>query len=118
MHRQHRKTEDIDNFIAKVGAAYKEKIGYAADFYVVDIGDGAGVLKIRNKKSWIGSREEATVINESIAKTGKIWEKMPVLFSGLDKNLCDKPDSGSHADFRLRRAGEIPETPDLEETLK
>ena len=39
------KTEDIDNFIAKVGAAYKEKIGYAADFYVVDIGDGAGVLK-------------------------------------------------------------------------
>ena len=45
------KTEDIDNFIAKVGAAYKEKIGYAADFYVVDIGDGAGVLKIRNKKA-------------------------------------------------------------------
>ena len=39
------KTEDIDNFIAKVGTAYKEKIGYAADFYVVDIGDGAGVLK-------------------------------------------------------------------------
>ena len=39
------KTEDIENFIAKVGAAYKEKIGYAADFYVVDIGDGAGVLK-------------------------------------------------------------------------
>ena len=24
---------------------YKEEIGYAADFYVVDIGDGAGVLK-------------------------------------------------------------------------
>ena len=38
------KTEDIDNFIAKVGAAYKEKIGYAADFYVVEIGDGPSVL--------------------------------------------------------------------------
>mgnify|MGYP002802057954 CR=1 FL=1 len=35
----------IDNFIEKVGAAYKEKIGYAADFYVVDIGQGAGVLE-------------------------------------------------------------------------
>lgn len=45
------KTEDIDNFIAKVGAAYKEKIGYAADFYVVDIGDGARRIKIRNKKA-------------------------------------------------------------------
>jgi len=38
------KTDAIDNFIESVGAAYKEKIGYAADFYVVDIGDGAGVL--------------------------------------------------------------------------
>ena len=38
------KTEAIDAFIEKVGAAYKEKIGYAADFYVVDIGEGAGVL--------------------------------------------------------------------------
>lgn len=35
----------VDSFIEKVGAAYKEKIGYAADFYVVDIGDGAGVLE-------------------------------------------------------------------------
>lgn len=34
----------IDGFIEKVGTAYKEKIGYAADFYVVDIGPGAGVL--------------------------------------------------------------------------
>ena len=34
------KDEAIDNFIEKVGAAYKEKIGYAADFYVVEIGDG------------------------------------------------------------------------------
>lgn len=34
------KDEAIDTFIDKVGAAYKEKIGYAADFYVVEIGDG------------------------------------------------------------------------------
>lgn len=39
------KNDAIDAFIEKVGAAYREKIGYAADFYVVDIGDGAGVLK-------------------------------------------------------------------------
>ena len=30
----------VDAFIENVGAAYKEKIGYAADFYVVDIGNG------------------------------------------------------------------------------
>ena len=30
----------VDHFIAKVGAAYEAKIGYAADFYVVEIGDG------------------------------------------------------------------------------
>lgn len=34
----------IDSFIEKVGAAYREKIGYAADFYVVDIGPGAYVM--------------------------------------------------------------------------
>lgn len=38
------KNESIDNFIEKVGAAYKEKIGYAADFYVVEIGDGPVIL--------------------------------------------------------------------------
>ncbi len=38
------KEEAIDNFIEKVGAAYKEKIGYTADFYVVEIGDGPVVL--------------------------------------------------------------------------
>ena len=31
-------------FIENVGKAYKEKIGYAADFYVVEIGDGPSVL--------------------------------------------------------------------------
>lgn len=38
------KTDCIDGFIEKVGAAYKEKIGYSADFYVVDIGSGAHVM--------------------------------------------------------------------------
>ena len=30
----------VDHFIESVGAAYKEKIGYAADFYVVQVGAG------------------------------------------------------------------------------
>lgn len=34
------KDEAVDTFIEKVGTAYKDKIGYAADFYVVEIGDG------------------------------------------------------------------------------
>ena len=38
------KTDAIDNFIDKVGTVYKEKIGYAADFYVVELGDGPSVL--------------------------------------------------------------------------
>ena len=37
-------TDKIDAFIDRVGTAYKEKIGYGADFYVVDIGDGARCL--------------------------------------------------------------------------
>ncbi|NLZ81705.1 MAG: galactokinase, partial [Clostridiales bacterium] len=39
------KTDKIDEFINNVGATYKEKIGYAADFYVVEIGPGAGILE-------------------------------------------------------------------------
>lgn len=35
------KNDAVDNFIASVGKAYEEKIGYPADFYVVDIGAGA-----------------------------------------------------------------------------
>ncbi|MCF0131930.1 MAG: galactokinase [Pseudobutyrivibrio sp.] len=31
----------VDNFKATIGPAYKEKTGYDAEFYVVDIGDGA-----------------------------------------------------------------------------
>lgn len=38
------KDEAIDSFIEQVGKAYEAKIGYAADFYVVEIGDGPSVL--------------------------------------------------------------------------
>lgn len=38
------KTDCIDRFIENVGKAYLDKIGYAADFYVVEIGDGGRVL--------------------------------------------------------------------------
>lgn len=34
------KNGSIDDFIARVGVAYQARIGYAADFYVVEIGDG------------------------------------------------------------------------------
>ncbi len=34
----------VDSFIAVVGEKYKEKVGHEAEFYVVDIGDGAGKL--------------------------------------------------------------------------
>lgn len=39
------KNEAIDTFIEQVGKAYLAKIGYAADFYVVEIGDGPSVLE-------------------------------------------------------------------------
>ena len=35
------KNDAIDTFIANVGKEYLETIGYAADFYVVEVGDGA-----------------------------------------------------------------------------
>ena len=38
------KYEAIDSFIEKVGEAYLAKIGYRADFYVVEIGDGPCTL--------------------------------------------------------------------------
>lgn len=37
--------DQIDSFIEKVGTAYKEKIGYAADFYVVEVGAGPYVYE-------------------------------------------------------------------------
>ena len=38
------KDEAIDGFIEKVGSIYENKIGYKADFYVVEIGDGPVIL--------------------------------------------------------------------------
>lgn len=37
-------TENVDTFIAEVGKSYLEKIGYSADFYVVDAGSGPYTL--------------------------------------------------------------------------
>jgi len=34
----------ISTFRARVGKSYEEKIGYAADFYVVDIGNGTSII--------------------------------------------------------------------------
>ncbi len=38
------KDESIERFMEQVGSAYLKKIGYAADFYAVEIGDGPRVL--------------------------------------------------------------------------
>ena len=38
------KDDAVDTFIEKVGTVYKAAIGYAADFYVVQIGDGPAKL--------------------------------------------------------------------------
>lgn len=35
------RNDAVDNFISSIGVVYKEKVGHAAEFYVVDIGDGA-----------------------------------------------------------------------------
>ena len=39
------KDEAIDGFVKQVGDAYLAKIGYKADFYVVEVGDGPCVLR-------------------------------------------------------------------------
>ena len=39
------KTDKVDEFVENVGNAYKEKIGYNADFYVVEIGNGPVILE-------------------------------------------------------------------------
>ena len=39
------KNEAVDNFVATIGAAYKEKVGHEAEFYIVDIGEGAHVCR-------------------------------------------------------------------------
>lgn len=38
------KNEAVDTFVKEIGKAYLEKVGHEAEFYVVDIGDGAGKL--------------------------------------------------------------------------
>ncbi len=38
------KNDAIDDFISSIGKAYLEKVGHSAEFYVVDIGDGAHKL--------------------------------------------------------------------------
>jgi galactokinase len=42
--------KEVERFIENVGAAYKEKIGYAADFYVASIGDGAKEIALEAVK--------------------------------------------------------------------
>ena len=48
------KDDAVDTFIEKVGTAYKAAIGYAADFYVVQIGDGRRSCKIRRFTGYKG----------------------------------------------------------------
>ena len=38
------KNDAVDGFIEKIGAEYEKKVGHKAEFYVVDIGEGAGIL--------------------------------------------------------------------------
>lgn len=38
------KNDAVDTFIDTIGKQYKEKVGHEAEFYVVEIGDGAGKL--------------------------------------------------------------------------
>lgn len=39
------KNDAVDNFISSIGAEYKEKVGHEAEFYVVEIGDGAHKIR-------------------------------------------------------------------------
>ncbi len=38
------KNDVVDTFVETIGAKYEEAVGHKAEFYVVDIGNGAGVL--------------------------------------------------------------------------
>ena len=38
------KNDAVDTFIATLGEEYRKAVGHEAEFYVVDIGDGAGVI--------------------------------------------------------------------------
>ena len=37
--------DKVDSFIKNVGEAYKSKIGYDADFYTVEIGNGPTIIR-------------------------------------------------------------------------
>ncbi len=38
------KNDAVDTFISEIGKTYQEKVGHEAEFYVVDIGSGAGII--------------------------------------------------------------------------
>lgn len=38
------KNDAVDTFISRIGKTYQEKVGHEAEFYVVDIGDGAQAI--------------------------------------------------------------------------
>ena len=38
------KNDAVDTFISEIGKTYQEKVGHEAEFYVVEIGDGAGTI--------------------------------------------------------------------------
>lgn len=38
------KNDMVDQFVTSIGTEYKEKVGHEAEFYIVDIGDGARAL--------------------------------------------------------------------------
>ncbi len=40
------KNEAVEHFVEEIEKAYVEKVGHEAEFYVVDIGDGAGVIRL------------------------------------------------------------------------
>ena len=37
--------EEVEHFIKNVGTEYEDKIGYAAEFYIAEISEGAKVLQ-------------------------------------------------------------------------
>ena len=47
------KNDAVDHFIETVGAQYEERVGHKAEFYVVDIGDGAKILNKQERKNVI-----------------------------------------------------------------
>ena len=38
------KNDTVDAFIREIGKTYQEKVGHEAEFYVVEIGDGAKII--------------------------------------------------------------------------